>query len=118
MSSTEPLAVRQAHLVDALVRRAPVPGGFAPDRIEAARQALLAKRCREVAHHWPALLARPAARQAFVQWAADRPKTTSYADGFGFAREQAKAGRLSPAAADEFRAARRSRRLLRRLCPR
>jgi hypothetical protein len=111
--STEPLALRQARLVDALVCGAPVPAGFAPERIDAARQALLAKRCSEVARHWPVLLAQPVIRRAFVEWAADRPKTTSFGDGLAFVREQAEAGRLSPAAADELRAARRRSRFRR-----
>lgn len=99
----------QARLVDALVTGAPVPAGFVPDRVAAARQALLAKRCREVARHWPALLADPGAQRDFLAWAACRPKTTSAADGLAFARERGKAGRLSPAAADELRAAQKRR---------
>ena len=103
------LREQQVQLIRALVTGAPAPAGFAPDRVAAARQTLIAKRCREVARHWPALLADAGAQRDFLAWAASRPKTTSAADGLAFARERRKAGRLSPAAADELRAAQRRR---------
>lgn len=51
------LAARQAELVTALVAAGPVPAGFDPDRLSAARRALLRKRAGEAAKAWPQLAA-------------------------------------------------------------
>jgi hypothetical protein len=110
------LADRQTALVRALVLGAPAPSGFHAERVAAARRALLAKRCGEVARHWPALLADPSSRSAFMTWAAQRPKTMSFADGYAFACERSKTHSLPPAAAAELRAARRRRVLRRSRC--
>ncbi|MFC5945892.1 hypothetical protein ACFPZ4_31085, partial [Micromonospora harpali] len=46
------LAARQAELVAALVAGGPLPAGFAPTPVDAARRALLRKRAGDVARHW------------------------------------------------------------------
>ncbi|MEU8189675.1 hypothetical protein AB0C00_20620, partial [Micromonospora carbonacea] len=47
------LAARQAELVAALVAGGPLPPGFVPAPVDAARRALLRKRAGDVARHWP-----------------------------------------------------------------
>ncbi len=49
------LAERQAALVAALTGHGPVPAGFDADRVQAAADALAAKRARGVAQAWPGL---------------------------------------------------------------
>ncbi|GGK71792.1 hypothetical protein [Mangrovihabitans endophyticus] len=83
------LAARQAALVDALTRGAPVPAGFDARRVEIARVALLRKRAGEVARHWPMMAAGlgPGWLPAFSAWAAARPTRGSLRDGWDLARE-------------------------------
>jgi hypothetical protein len=97
------LAARQAELVAALVAGAPVPAGFDPRLVGAARDALLGKRAGDVARHWPLLAAGlgPRWRSTFFAWAATRPSNGSLRDGWDLARELAAGGRLpAPAAAE------------------
>lgn len=83
------LADRQAALVAALTCGTPVPDGFDPARVEAARAALLRKRAGEVARHWPLLAAGLGARwkPEFAEWAAARPTRGSLRDGWDLARD-------------------------------
>ena len=85
------LATRQAALVAALTSGAPVPPGFDPRLIEAARVALLRKRAGEVAKQWPMLVAGigPGWPREFARWAASRPARGSLRDGWDLARELA-----------------------------
>ncbi|MFC0530700.1 hypothetical protein [Phytohabitans kaempferiae] len=94
------LAERQAALVAALVAGAPVPPGFDPRLIDAARRALLRKRAGEVARHWPLLAASFGARWTvtFAGWADGRPTQGSFADGLALARSLP----LTGAAAEEL----------------
>ena len=55
--SVAALAARQAALVAALVAGGPVPAGFDPDRLAAARRALVRKRAGAAAAQWPLLAA-------------------------------------------------------------
>jgi len=57
MADRPGLGERQAALVAALVAGAPLPAGFDPTLVGAAREALLRKRAGEVARIWPALAA-------------------------------------------------------------
>ena len=85
------LANRQAALVAALTSRAPVPEGFDPRLVEAARVALLRKRAGEVARQWP-MLAAACGREwtrEFARWADARPTNGSLRDGWDFARDRA-----------------------------
>ncbi|MEU8297449.1 hypothetical protein AB0C04_09205 [Micromonospora sp. NPDC048909] len=98
------LAARQAELVAALVAGGPVPPGFAPAPLAAARAALLRKRAGEVARHWPLLAAGlgvdwPA---TFQTWAGDRPTGGSLRDGWDLARALHDRGDLPPLGADEL----------------
>ncbi|MEV4728338.1 hypothetical protein [Micromonospora humida] len=102
----EGLAARQAALVAALVAGAPLPAGFATDRVDAARRALLRKRAGEVARHWPLLAAGlgdtwPA---TFAGWAAGRPTAGSLRDGWDLARTLRDQGALPPLGAQELAA--------------
>lgn len=82
------LADRQAALVAALVAGAPIPDGFDPRLIDAARRALLRKRSGEVARHWPLLAASfgPKWPAVFAEWAGGRPTQGSFQDGLALAR--------------------------------
>ncbi|UQX88391.1 hypothetical protein M6D93_19235 [Jatrophihabitans telluris] len=93
------LAARQAELVRAIVTGGPVPSGVDPYRVQVAAEALLHKRAADVARHWPALLASPARRHEYRQWASTRPKLSSFADGLLFARHlfEEPHGRARPA---------------------
>lgn len=104
------LAARQAALVAALVAGAPLPAGFDPARVGAARDALLRKRAGEVARHWPMLAAGLGGRwpATFADWAAGRPGRGSLRDGWDLARELRARGEL-PALAEEELAAREAR---------
>lgn len=84
---TAELARAQAALVAALTGTGPTPAGFDAGRLEVARKALLRKRSGEVAKSWPLLRAALGARflPAFSSWAADRPTTGGWRDGFAFA---------------------------------
>ncbi|WP_422755471.1 hypothetical protein [Micromonospora sp. WMMD708] len=100
------LAARQAALVAALVAGAPLPAGFATDRVDAARRALLRKRAGEVARHWPLLAAGlgDAWPVAFAGWAAGRPTAGSLRDGWDLARTLRDQGTLPPLGAQELAA--------------
>lgn len=99
------LADRQAALVAALTAGAPVPPGFDPRLVEAARVALLSKRAGEVARSWPMLAAGygSAWQREFAAWAAARPTRGSLRDGWDLARGL---GESLPAAAGAELAAR------------
>jgi hypothetical protein len=99
------LARRQEELVAALVAGAPVPPGFDPALVGAARQALLRKRAGEVARVWPMLAACAAGHRwaaEFAAWAAGRPPRGSLRDGWDLARAWSAAGRLAGPAAREL----------------
>ncbi len=82
------LAGRQGALVAALTSGGPLPAGFDPSRVGAARDALLRKRAGEVAKHWPLLAAGLGDRwlATFTAWAATRPTEGSLRDGWDLAR--------------------------------
>lgn len=98
------LAARQAELVAALVAGARPPSGFDPDRLHAARTALLRKRAAEVARHWPLLAAALGADWSgtFATWAATRPTNGSLRDGWDLARELRDRAELPALAAPEL----------------
>ncbi|MFI9641532.1 hypothetical protein ACIG87_15945 [Micromonospora sp. NPDC051925] len=98
------LAARQAALVATLVAGAPMPAGFAADRVDAARLALLRKRAGEVARHWPLLATGlgDAWWRTFRDWAAGRPTAGSLRDGWDLARDLRKRGALPPLGAEEL----------------
>ncbi|WP_446210520.1 hypothetical protein [Micromonospora sp. IBSANI012] len=98
------LGARQAALVAALVAGAPLPAGFAPGPVRAARVALLGKRAGEVARHWPLLAAAlgDAWWDTFREWAADRPTNGSLRDGWDLARTLRERGTLPPLGAEEL----------------
>ncbi|WP_349876037.1 hypothetical protein ABIH81_17855 [Micromonospora sp. HUAS YX12] len=100
------LAARQAELVAALVAGGPLPPGFAPAPVEAARRALLRKRAGDVARHWPLLAAGlgsgwPA---TFTTWADGRPANGSLRDGWDLARDLRDRDALPPLGAEELAA--------------
>lgn len=99
-----PLADRQAELVAALVAGAPVPPGFDPRLVDAARRALLRKRAGEVRRHWPMLAAGLGERwlPVFTDWAAGRVPAGASRDGWDLARSLAAAGGLPELAAVEL----------------
>lgn len=82
------LGERQAGLVAALVAGAPIPEGFDPRLVAAARRALLRKRAGDVARHWPLLAASFGARwpEVFAEWADGRPPQGAWQDGLDLAR--------------------------------
>lgn len=87
---TDPgLAERQAALVRALVADEPVPPGFDPDAVRAAADAILRKRARETAAHYPALVQAtgPDFTARYIAWARGRPKGGAAADALAFARD-------------------------------
>ncbi|MCW3843052.1 hypothetical protein ONA70_23410 [Micromonospora yasonensis] len=98
------LAARQAALVAALVAGGPLPPGFAPAPVAAARRALLRKRAGDVARHWPLLAAGLGAEwpATFAGWAAGRPTNGSLRDGWDLARELRNRGALPPLGAEEL----------------
>lgn len=100
------LATRQAALVGALTSGSPVPTGFDPRLIEAARVALLRKRAGEAAKQWPMLAAGigPGWQLSFATWAATRPTRGSLRDGWDLARELASRGSLPRLAGAELAA--------------
>lgn len=104
MSDRAELAAAQAALVAALVAGGPLPAGFDPDRVDAARRALLRKRAGEVARAWPLLAGGlgTAFTPRFVRWATGRPPAGSRADGLAFARFLREQGELPPLAAEEL----------------
>ncbi|NBE83583.1 hypothetical protein [Micromonospora rubida] len=100
------LAARQAELVATLVAGGPLPPGFAPGPVDAARRALLRKRAGDVARHWPLLAAGLGAAwpATFVGWAAGRPTNGSLRDGWDLARELRGRDELPPLGAEELAA--------------
>ncbi|TDC50632.1 hypothetical protein E1258_26385 [Micromonospora sp. KC207] len=100
------LAARQAELVATLVAGGPLPPGFAPGPVDAARRALLRKRAGDVARHWPLLAAGLGGSWSvtFASWAADRPTNGSLRDGWDLARELHRRGELPPLGAEELAA--------------
>ena len=90
-------AVRQAHLLDALLRGGDVPPGFVAAQAEAAGGSLRRKRGRAVAHAWPALAlslgdALYARFDEFARRGAVDASGDPLRDGLAFARWLAKAG--------------------------
>jgi hypothetical protein len=79
------LAARQADLVRALVADGPCPDGFDPERVRLAGEALMRKRARGVAGHWPALGALPDFQERFARWARGRPPGSGHDEGIAFA---------------------------------
>lgn len=81
------LAAGQAALVAALTGTGPTPPGFDPDRVRAARRALLHKRAGSVAAAWPLLAAQfgPRFGAEFATWAAGRPPAGALRDGWDLA---------------------------------
>ncbi len=96
------LATMQAALVAALVNGGPVPEGFDPHRVAAARKALLRKRAGLVARIWPILAAECRWPDRFTQWADGSSPHGALRDGFDFARHLRAQGRLTRAAAVEL----------------
>lgn len=100
------LAARQAALVAALTAGAPVPPGFDAHLVEIARAALLGKRARAAARHWPQLAGALGAgwTAEFTEWAAERPTRGSLRDGWDLARDLAARDALPLAAGAELAA--------------
>jgi len=98
------LAARQAALVDALVAGGPVPAGFDPRALAAARRALLRKRAGEADAAWPLLAASlgPDWAATFAASVAGRAPAGALRDGWDLARATAAAGGLDPLAAAEL----------------
>ncbi|MEV4268497.1 hypothetical protein [Micromonospora aurantiaca (nom. illeg.)] len=98
------LAARQAELVAALVAGGPLPPGFAPAPVEAARRALLRKRAGDVARHWPLVAAGlgSAWPTTFTTWADGRPTNGSLRDGWDLARDLRDRDALPPLGAEEL----------------
>ena len=98
------LAARQAALVGALVAGEPDPPGFAPDRLAAARRALLRKRAGAAAAVWPRLAASlgPDWSVRFAASVGDRPPTGALVEGWDLARALRRRGELGDAAAVEL----------------
>jgi len=85
------LSQDQRDLIEALLGKGPVPGGFTGAELLPARESLLLKRRRGVAKAWPALAASLGVRfgPAFAAYATQHPGTPnggSAADGWGFAK--------------------------------
>src|SRR5688572_13523633 len=86
----ERLAALQAALVSTLVAGTQPPPGFDPERLRAAREALLRKRTAGVAAVWPQMAAALGTRWSteFGRWARHRPPAGALRDGWDFARTQ------------------------------
>lgn len=99
------LARKQADLVAAVTGTGPPPKGFDALRLDAARVALLRKRSRAVAAHWPGVAGDLGADlpALFASWAATRPTQGSQVDGHAFAR--AHRSRLGPTGLAELASA-------------
>ena len=82
------LAERQAALAAALVAGGPDPEGFDPDRLAAARRALVRKRAGEAAREWPALAVSfgDGWTAAFAAHHAGREPAGALRDGWDLAR--------------------------------
>jgi hypothetical protein len=102
---TTELERAQAALVAALTGTGPAPGGFDAARLEVARTALLRKRSGEVGKFWPLLRAGlgPQFLPAFSAWAAERPTSGGWQDGFAFASHLDEQNQLPPSARGEWR---------------
>ncbi len=93
------LRAAQEALAHAVVKAAPPPPGFDPERTRAAAAALASKRCHEVAQAWPAL-ARALGDgypERFAAFARRMPLPAMggpLADGHAFARELRRERRL------------------------
>jgi hypothetical protein len=98
------LAERQAAVVAAVTGTGPVPDGFDDRLVAVAAAALLRKRAGEVAARWPLLAASLGPRwyREFADWARQRPTGGSLADGWSFAEDLERAGRLPALAAQEL----------------
>lgn len=98
------LAARQADLVAALVAGGPLPTGFAPDRFDATRRALLRKRAGEAAKVWPLLAAslRPDWVGVFAENRDGHEPVGALRDGWDVARVLRERGVLQPRAAAEL----------------
>jgi hypothetical protein len=106
VSGPDGLAARQAALVAALVADGPLPAGFDPVRVGAARRALLRKRAGEAAKAWP-LLAAALGPEWPAVFAADRAGTAPVGglrDGWDLARALRARGELPARAAAELAA--------------
>lgn len=95
------LAEQQAALVAALTGNGPVPAGFDVDRVQAAADALAAKRARAVAQAWPGLRAMlgNTLRARFATYAATTPLPAwggPLVDGRRFVAALARDTALSP----------------------
>ena len=92
------LAERQSALVSALVSGGSPPPGFDVDRLKAAENALLRKRCGEVARRLPQVRAHLGIQfdDAFVAWARGRAPTGSSRDATGFVAHLTDTGLWSP----------------------
>lgn len=95
------LAAAQAELLEALLSNGPVPAGFAPDRIEVERRALLNKRRGIVAALRPEVAAGlgDRFRPLFADYAREHPKrvgTRFREDAAAFAEWAAARGEWSP----------------------
>lgn len=102
------LARQQRAVVAAVTGTGAPPAGFAAERVEAARRALLVKRARTLRHVWP-LLADSLGSDLvplFAAYAARRPTRGVRADGHDFASWLAQQGRLPREAAIELARAR------------
>ena len=98
------LATRQAALVDALVAGGPVPAGIDPNRLAAARRALVRKRAGAAAVQWPLLAASlgPDWPAVFAASVVDRPPTTALDEGWRLSRALHDRGELGVGAAVEL----------------
>lgn len=97
---TDDLARRQRELVAALTGTGEHPHGFDPGPLEAARNALLVKRARELTYAWPILSSSLGERlvPAFREFAAHRPTKGIRRDGHDFALWLRERGKLPLAA--------------------
>jgi hypothetical protein len=102
------LAARQQELVAALVTDGPVPEGFDPGRVAAARLGLARKRLGGLGQHFPALAAAVRADRAlwqcYVDWHVShppRPPVGYFADGAALVDFLDLQGRLPAAATRE-----------------
>ncbi len=80
------LLAGQIALVRTLTAGEDSPAGFAADRIEATRAALIDKRRLAVGEHWPALAETPGFHDGFAAVVARLPPTTTWADAHAYAQ--------------------------------
>lgn len=98
------LADRQLALVLALVADAPPPPSFDATRLYATREALLRKRCGEVARHLPLVCAELGEQFSteFVAWACTRPRHGSAHDSHDFVEHLMREGIWTPPRRSRF----------------